>query len=197
MGCAQVQDATVKIQSAFRGFQTRKEMAKSKAEQDDDLPDLCNQETLAAALKIQSAFKGYQVRKVVGKVPLTPQPSIDFENMSPADLNGSTSSKRVPPVPRRFDSKEKQAVEKNTSFRKSSDFGVKESQKSPLPARSSRLKEVPPPTVPALGAKKGESGPSEQEGFIPQGLLRKESLQSFFKKPASPGTPPVEEETSK
>merc|ERR1719510_1563919 len=109
LNCAQVQDATIKIQSAYRGFQTRKEMAKSKAEQDDDLPDLCDQETLAAALKIQSAFKGYQVRKVVGKVPLTPQPSIDFEHMSPADLNGTSSSKRVPPVPRRFDSKEKQA----------------------------------------------------------------------------------------
>ena len=127
--------------------------AKSKAEQTDDLPDLCDQETLAAALKIQSAFKGYQVRKVVGKVPLTPQPSIDFEHMSPADLNGTSSSKRVPPVPRRFDSKEKQAVEKKSSFRKSSDFGVKESQKSPLPARSSRLKEVAPPKVPPQGAK--------------------------------------------
>jgi len=181
LNCAQVQDATVKIQSAYRGFQTRKEMAKSKAEQDDDLPDLCDQETLAAALKIQSAFKGYQVRKVVGKVPLTPQPSIDFEHMSPADLNGSTSSKRVPPVPRRFDSKEKQAVEKNTSFRKSSDFGVKESQKSPLPARSSRLKEVAPPKVPPQGSKKIES--SEDEGFMQQ------TKKSFFKKPATPITP--------
>merc|ERR1719242_206554 len=178
---SQVQDATVKIQSAFRGFQTRKEMAKSKAEQDDDLPDLCDQETLAAALKIQSAFKGYQVRKVVGKVPLTPQPSIDFEHMSPADLSGSTSSKRVPPVPRRFDSKEKQAVEKNTSFRKSSDFGVKESQKSPLPARSSRLKEVAPPKVPPPGSKRIES--SEDEGFMQQ------TKKSFFKKPATPITP--------
>merc|ERR1719507_1742532 len=181
LNCAQVQDATVKIQSAYRGFQTRKEMAKSKAEQADDLPDLCDQETLAAALKIQSAFKGYQVRKVVGKVPLTPQPSIDFEHMSPADLNGSTSSKRVPPVPRRFDSKEKQAVEKNTSFRKSSDFGVKESQKSPLPARSSRLKEVAPPKVPPPGSKRIES--SEDEGFMQQ------TKKSFFKKPATPVTP--------
>merc|ERR1712088_111029 len=135
------------------------------------------------ALKIQSAFKGYQVRKVVGKVPLTPQPSIDFEHMSPADLNGSTSSKRVPPVPRRFDSKEKQAVEKNTSFRKSSDFGVKESQKSPLPARSSRLKEVAPPKVPAQGSKRVEA--SEEEGFV-------EQTKSFFRKPATPVTP-VEE----
>ena len=180
---SQVQDATVKIQSAFRGFQTRKEMAKSKAEKDDDLPDLCDQETLAAALKIQSAFKGYQVRKVVGKVPLTPQPSIDFEHMSPADLSGSTSSKRVPPVPRRFDSKEKQPVGKNTSIRKSSDFGVKESQKSPLPARSSRLKEVAPPKVPAQGSKRVEA--SEEEGFV-------EQTKSFFRKPATPVTP-VEE----
>merc|ERR1719266_1406967 len=187
INCAQVQDATVKIQSAYRGFQTRKEMAKSKAEQTDDLPDLCDQETLAAALKIQSAFKGYQVRKVVGKVPLTPQPSIDFEHMSPADLNGTSSSKRVPPVPRRFDSKEKQAVEKKSSFRKSSDFGVKESQKSTLPARSSRLKEVAPPKVPPQGSKRIES--AEDEGFMQQ------TKKSFFKKPTTPITPVDEGDT--
>merc|ERR550532_2274521 len=97
--------ATIKIQSAYRGFRTRKDVTKK---QDDELPDLCDPETIAAALKIQSTFKGYKVRKVHSKVPLTPQPSIDFENMAPADFTKS-ASRRVPPVPKRSDAIEMQA----------------------------------------------------------------------------------------
>ena len=134
-----VVEATIKIQSAYRGFKTRKVVQKKK-EETDDLPDICDPETIAAALKIQSAFKGYQVRKVHSKVPLTPQPSIDFENMSPGDFSSTkTSSKRVPPVPKRSDSTRMQSP-KDTS---------KPVPKSPLPAKSTKLKEVPIPSVPS------------------------------------------------
>ena len=142
--------SAVIIQRAFRKHKEKKVARAEEAE----MPDLCDPETLAAALKIQSAFKGYQVRKVEKKVPLTPQPSIDFENMTPADLNSSkVKSKRVPPVPQRSDTKE---MQRNTSSYSSSSssktvpkhFGVKDSPKSPLPARSSKLKEVPIPSVP-------------------------------------------------
>ena len=126
--------ATIKIQSAYRGFKTRKDVTKKEKE---ELPDLCDPETVAAALKIQSSFKGYQARKAHSRVPLTPQPSIDFENMAPTDFS-KASSKRVPPVPKRADTREMQS-QKSTS---------KPVPKSPLPARSSKLKEVAPPSVP-------------------------------------------------
>ena len=114
------------------------------------MPDICDPGTLAAALKIQSAFKGYQVRKVQKKVPLTPQPSLDFENLTPADfIPSKLPSKRVPPVPQRSATTE---IQKHTSKPVSTPvpkpYGVKDSPKSPLPARSSKLKEVPIPSVP-------------------------------------------------
>ena len=128
-----VVDATIKIQSAYRGFKTRKDVTKKE----EELPDLCDPETVAAALKIQSSFKGYQARKAHSKVPLTPQPSIDFENMAPTDFS-KAPTKRVPPVPKRADTKEMQS-QKSTS---------KPVPKSPLPARSSKLKEVAIPSIP-------------------------------------------------
>ena len=128
-----VVEATIKIQSAYRGFKTRRHMTKKE----DDLPDLCDPETIAAALKIQSSFKGYQARKAHSKVPLTPQPSIDFENMAPGDFH-KAPAKRVPPVPKRADTREMQS-QKSTS---------KSVPKSPLPTRSSKLKEVAIPSVP-------------------------------------------------
>jgi len=214
-----VRDATVKIQAAYRGFQTRKKMkGESDLTDPGDLPDLSDQETLAAALKIQSAFKGYQVRKIHTKVPFTPQPSIDFDNMPPVGItHKSTSSKRFPPVPQRFDSQEMQRKTRSTSSNVPNDFGVKETPKSPLPARSSRLKEVAIPTVPPpLNENKSVHSKQEltssassniselenkddQAGFLQQSLLRKESLGSFFKKqseppsPITPTQPPVEE----
>ena len=196
-----VQAAAIMIQSAFRGFNTRKEM-KDKCIQDeenDDLPDLCDADTLAAALKIQSAFKGYKVRKV-HKVPMTPQPSIDFENIPPSDISGPLfSAKRVPPVPARFDSKQMQINTSSTSNSVPNITGGLESPKSPLPARSKRLKEVAIPKIPQNLDDSSSSASStnqfshssssgtpsqstEPVSFIQQTLLRKESIQNFFKK---------------
>merc|ERR1711860_452393 len=61
LNCAQVQDATIKIQSAYRGFKTRKEMEDIK----DDLPDLNAADVATATLKIQSAYKGFKTRKMI------------------------------------------------------------------------------------------------------------------------------------
>merc|ERR1712013_957193 len=53
------QDATMKIQSAYRGFKTRKELKESG----EDLPDLKAADVAQATIKIQSAYKGFKVRK--------------------------------------------------------------------------------------------------------------------------------------
>ena len=76
-----VQDATLKIQSAFRGFQTRKQREPSKVNDKstvnmfitaeagkkkfkmDNLPDLKAKDVQVATAKIQSVFRGYQARK--------------------------------------------------------------------------------------------------------------------------------------
>merc|ERR1712130_86820 len=63
LNCAQVQDATIKIQSAYRGFKTRKEMK----EAGEDLPDLEAADVAAATVKIQSAYKGFRVRQDMKK----------------------------------------------------------------------------------------------------------------------------------
>merc|ERR1712214_172401 len=86
-----VQDATVKIQSSFRGFQARKQVkAKNKSAGDvafaamtiqrafkrykkrkiqkqleEDLPDLNSKDVQDATVKIQSSFRGFQARKQV------------------------------------------------------------------------------------------------------------------------------------
>merc|ERR1712013_679444 len=234
LNCAQVKDATIKIQSAYRGFQTRKIIKEQNQDLPDlkaaevvaatikiqsaykgfrtrkmieahreIMPDLNCAQVQDATVKIQSAFKGYQVRKTHAKVPFTPQPSIDFDHMPLSDMT-EKHSKRVPPVPQRFDTQDIQRKTKSTSSNVPNDFGVKETLKSPLPARSSRLKEVAIPTVPPssherpLGQSKQEQPSStsseienkdDQPGFLQQSLLRKESLQSFFKKQSEPSSP--------
>merc|ERR1712013_129695 len=52
---------TVKIQSAYRGFKTRKQMKESG----EDLHDLRADDVVAATIKIQSAYKGFQARKMI------------------------------------------------------------------------------------------------------------------------------------
>jgi hypothetical protein len=63
LNCAQVQDATVKIQSAYRGFKTRKELKESG----EDLPDLKAADVAKATIKIQAAYKGFKTRQMVKK----------------------------------------------------------------------------------------------------------------------------------
>ena len=68
-----VQNAAVKIQSAFKGHRTRmtvnQAVFKSKKEQatDEDLPDLKDKDVADATKKIQSAFRGFQTRKEMKK----------------------------------------------------------------------------------------------------------------------------------
>jgi len=59
----QVQDATLKIQSAYRGFKTRKELKESG----EELPDLKAKDVVAATIIIQAAYKGFRTRKMVEK----------------------------------------------------------------------------------------------------------------------------------
>merc|ERR1712233_178854 len=61
LNCAQVQDATIKIQSAYRGFKTRKEMKEAGS----DLPDLKAANVAAATLRIQAYYRGFKARKAV------------------------------------------------------------------------------------------------------------------------------------
>ena len=52
-----VQDAAVKIQSAFRGHKVRRTTAHKKSASNDALPNLKDKKVQAAATKIQSAFR--------------------------------------------------------------------------------------------------------------------------------------------
>ena len=52
-----VQDAAVKIQSAFRGHKVRRTTAHKKSASNDTLPNLKDKKVQAAATKIQSAFR--------------------------------------------------------------------------------------------------------------------------------------------
>ena len=56
--------ATIKIQSAYKGFKTRQSIKKQK---ENDLPDLSAADVGHAALKIQSAYKGFKTRKMMKK----------------------------------------------------------------------------------------------------------------------------------
>ena len=199
--------AAIKIQAVYKGFNARKAQNEHliSLQENDELPDLCNADTLAAALKIQSAFKGYRVRKIQ-KVPMTPQSSIDFENIPPPSENSTNlNSKRVPPVPTRFDSSKK--IPKNNISTSETVPNVQEKRetiKTPILPRSNKLKEVaipkvPPKKVDILSASQGTSNQEEQvksheePSFMQQSLLRKESLTNFFKKQSetpSPTTPP-------
>merc|ERR1712170_165385 len=86
-----VQEATIKIQSSFRGFQARKKVEKKKRragdvvfaamtiqrafkkykqrklkkEIEEGLPDLNSKDVQEATIKIQSSFRGFQARKKV------------------------------------------------------------------------------------------------------------------------------------
>ena len=75
--------AAVKIQSVYRGFQLRKEVApKSKGFQNaapDDMPNLNDPEVGEAALKIQSVFRGFQSRKTCPSASKTTAPSQVFQ----------------------------------------------------------------------------------------------------------------------
>ena len=84
-----VQNAAVQIQAAFRGFQSRKEVAKKKQSAGDvihaafviqrafkrykkrkeleELPDLKANDVVAATIKIQSAYKGFKTRRNIQK----------------------------------------------------------------------------------------------------------------------------------
>merc|ERR1712227_65158 len=85
--CPEVQQATVKIQSSFRGFKARKEVKSKKQKAGDvvfaaltiqrafkryrkrkieeGLPDLKCPEVQQATVKIQSSFRGFRARKEV------------------------------------------------------------------------------------------------------------------------------------
>merc|ERR1712013_517266 len=67
LNCAQVQDATVKIQSAYKGFKTRQQIKKEK----EIMPDLKSTEVQDATLKIQSAYRGFKTRKEMKESDVT------------------------------------------------------------------------------------------------------------------------------
>merc|ERR1712013_871620 len=56
---ADVAKAAIQIQSAYRGFKTRKQMKESG----EELPDLKAADVVAATIKIQSAYRGFKTRK--------------------------------------------------------------------------------------------------------------------------------------
>jgi hypothetical protein len=66
LNCPDIQDATFKIQSAYRGFKARRDLRESEQNL-QDLPDLHAADVAAATIKIQSAYKGFRTRQMIKK----------------------------------------------------------------------------------------------------------------------------------
>ena len=89
-------------------------------------------------------------RVAIGKVPKTPTPSVDFDTISSPEkperknsLVQGTSNANFKKIPK--------AADPETAIKKPKpkpEFGVQIPHKSPLPERSTKLKEVPIPQVP-------------------------------------------------
>jgi hypothetical protein len=71
--CADVANAAVKIQAAYRGFQARQKVKHPN----DDLPDLNCADVAHAALKIQSVYRGFTARqKLKSSDPVPPNSAL-------------------------------------------------------------------------------------------------------------------------
>ena len=71
LNSAKVQEATIKIQSAYRGFKTREELK----DEGHHLPDLKAKDVAAAAIKIQAVYKGFKARQMIKDNKGFPSPS--------------------------------------------------------------------------------------------------------------------------
>merc|ERR1712079_312641 len=187
--CAQVQEATLKIQSAYRGFRTRQDVKskknntadamfaairiqrafkkykarKHRREIEEGLPDLNSSEVKGAAVKIQSVYRGFQTRRVGRK------------KVAKSSSDSSESDE-----------------ESKTKRRASSDFSESESEdefkKPPRPstvrrppkakARPLKSRKIPDSSATESQSELGESLPDLDDSDVEDAALK---IQSAFR----------------
>ena len=224
-----VQDAATKIQAAFKGHQVRKSKLDKSA--NEDLPDLKDAKVAEATMKIQTVYRGFHARKrvqeikedmkskkinvesvaealgtsgrtvkqkVSSKTPTTPASSIDLDNLPPPPKEPERKSSLV------LEGTSNANFKKRQTEKPKAEFGVQKQHKSPLPERSTKLKEVPIPKVPTTEQKTPESATSDaaKESSSPSGdsapqgdtqatgmygIIRQASLGNFFKRKGQEG----------
>merc|ERR1712051_582631 len=113
----EVADASLKIQTVFRGFQARKKVA-AKKEMIEGLPDLNDKDVQNAAVKIQSAFKGHRTRMTVNQAVFKAKKDQATEEDLPdlKDKDVADATKKIQSAFRGFQTRKEMKKQKEVGF---------------------------------------------------------------------------------
>ncbi len=192
--------AAAVIQKKFKEYKDNKKAAAGKKSQSVDKGHKKKKkpqnEEEDAAVKIQAVFKGHQVRKTAAAEQSINKVDVAKAlNISGGAANGSGGKRKGVSAPAPSIDYDNVGPPPETS----ANFGVQMAVRSPLPARSGKLKEVPipkvPPPVPAKPSPPREKPIAEEPSQPPasmadaaMGMIRQSSLGNLFKSRQQPQT---------